>query len=94
MKINATVEEVSIFNDTGFIRYNAIAKHGSTCRAILDFFLLIKYAHLLCLFNLKSNFCEEHDNLSKHGVKNTAAVSGQLLRSKGNLPSVLGGNFL
>lgn len=89
MKINATVEKVSIFNDTVLIRYKAIAKHGSTCRAILVFFLIIKYTHLLCIFNPKSNFCEKHENLSKHGVKNTAAVSVQLLQSKDNLPSIL-----
>lgn len=89
MKINATVEKVSIFNDTSFIRYNAIAKHGSTCRAIFVFFRKMKYTHLLCILHLKSNFCEEHDNLSKHGVKNIAAVSVQLLQSKGNLPSIL-----
>lgn len=77
------------FDDTSFIRYKAIAKHSSTCRAILVFFLIIKYTHLLCIFQLKSNFCEKHDNLSKHGFKNTAAFSVQLLQSKGNLPSIL-----
>jgi len=89
MKINATVENVSIFNDTGFIRYNTTGKHGSTCRDILVFFLIIKYTHLPCIFHLISNFCEEHDNLSNHGVKNIAAVSVQILQSQSNLPSIL-----
>lgn len=88
MKINAMAEKAFISNDTSFIRYKAIAKHSSTCRAILVFFLIIKYTHLLCIFQLKSNFCEKHDNLSKHGFKNTAAFSVQLLKSKGNLPSI------
>lgn len=77
MKIDATVEKAFIPTDTSFIRYKAIAKHSSTCRAILVFFLIIKCTHLLCIFQLKSNFREKHDNLSKHGFKNTAAFSVQ-----------------
>ena len=75
MKINATVEKASIFNDTCFNRYNATEKHSSAHRVILVFFLTIKNTLLLFIFHLKLNLCEVHDNLSKHGIKHIAAAS-------------------
>lgn len=73
IKINATVEKASIFNDTCFNRYNATEKHGSAHRVILVFFLTMKYILLLFIFHLKLNLCEVHDNLSKHGIRHVAA---------------------